>query len=63
MPNLVIINLNAGDTQEDLVAKINQNFDSVVAAGGGPQGPDGPQGDQGPIGPAGPKGDQAVPGT
>ena len=63
MPNLVIINLNAGDTQEDLVAKINQNFDSVVAAGGGPQGPDGPQGDQGPIGPAGPKGDQGVPGT
>lgn len=63
MPNLVIINLNAGDTQEDLVAKINQNFDSVVAAGGGPQGPDGPQGDQGPIGPLGPKGDQGVPGT
>jgi len=62
MPNLVIINLNPGDTQEDLVAKINQNFDSVVAAGGGPQGPDGPPGDQGPIGPVGPKGDQGVPG-
>lgn len=63
MPNLVIVNLNAGDTQEDLIAKINQNFDSVVAAGGGPQGPDGPAGDQGPIGPIGPKGDQGVPGA
>lgn len=62
MPNLVIVNLTPGDTQEDLVAKINQNFDSVVAAGGGPQGPDGPQGDQGPIGPIGPKGDQGVQG-
>jgi hypothetical protein len=62
MPNLVIINLNAGDTQEDLIAKINQNFDSVVSSGGGPQGPDGPPGDQGPIGQAGPKGDQGVPG-
>ncbi len=62
MPNLVIINLNPGDTQEDLVAKINQNFDSVVSSGGGPQGPDGPPGDSGPIGPAGPKGDQGVPG-
>lgn len=63
MPNLVIVNLTPGDTQEDLISKINQNFDSVVAAGGGPQGPDGPQGDQGPIGPIGPKGDQGVQGT
>ena len=62
MPNLVIVNLTQGETQQDLVNKINQNFDSIVAAGGGPQGPDGPQGDQGPIGPAGPKGDQGVPG-
>ena len=62
MPNLTIINLNQGDTQEDLIAKINQNFDSIVSSGGGPQGPDGPQGPQGPIGPAGPKGDQGVPG-
>lgn len=62
MPTLNIINLNAGDTQEVLVNKINQNFDSIVANGGGPQGQDGPQGDQGPIGQAGPKGDQGVPG-
>lgn len=62
MPTLNIINLNPGDTQETLVNKLNQNFDSIVANGGGPQGQDGPQGDQGPIGPAGPKGDQGVPG-
>lgn len=63
MPNLNIINLNAGDTQENLVNKINQNFGAVVSNGGGPQGQEGPQGDQGPIGSAGPKGDQGVPGT
>ena len=62
MPNLTIINLTLGDTQEDLVNKINQNFGSIVANGGGPQGPDGPQGDQGSVGPAGPIGDQGVPG-
>lgn len=62
MPNLTIINLTLGDTQEDLVNKINQNFGSVVANGGGPQGPDGPQGDQGSVGAAGPMGDQGVPG-
>ena len=63
MPNLTIINLNPGDTQEVLVNKINQNFGSVVANGGGPQGQEGTQGDQGPVGPIGPKGDQGVPGT
>ena len=62
MPNLTIINLNPGDTQEDLINKINQNFDSIVANGGGPQGVDGRQGDQGPIGPEGPIGDTGVPG-
>jgi len=62
MPNLTIINLNPGDTQEDLINKINQNFDAIVANGGGPQGADGKQGDQGPIGPEGPIGDTGVPG-
>jgi hypothetical protein len=46
-----------------LVNKINQNFGSVVANGGGPQGQEGSQGDQGPIGQVGPKGDQGVSGT
>ena len=63
MPNLTILNLNPGDNQDVLVNKINQNFGSIVANGGGPQGQEGPQGDQGPIGPIGPKGDQGVPGT
>jgi len=62
MPNLTIINLNTGDTQEDLINKINQNFDSIVANGGGPQGADGKQGDQGPVGQEGPIGDTGVPG-
>lgn len=62
MPNLTIINLNPGDTQEDLINKINQNFDSIVVNGGGPQGADGKQGDQGPVGPEGPIGDTGVPG-
>jgi hypothetical protein len=62
MPNLTIINLNPGDTQEDLINKINQNFDSIVANGGGPQGADGKQGDQGPVGQEGPIGDTGVPG-
>ena len=62
MPNLTIINLNPGDTQEDLINKINQNFDSIVANGGGPQGADGKQGGQGPIGSEGPIGDTGVPG-
>ena len=62
MPNLTIINLNPGDTQEDLINKINQNFDAIVANGGGPQGADGNQGDQGPVGPEGPIGDTGVPG-
>ena len=62
MPNLTIINLNTGDTQEDLINKINQNFDSIVANGGGPQGADGNQGDQGPVGQEGPIGDTGVPG-
>jgi hypothetical protein len=62
MSNLTIINLNPGDTQEDLINKINQNFDSIVTNGGGPQGADGKQGDQGPVGPEGPIGDTGVPG-
>jgi hypothetical protein len=49
--------LNSGDTQESIREKVNFNFDSIVAAGGGPQGQKGADGKQGPIGPAGPKGD------
>jgi hypothetical protein len=63
MPQLNIIPLNSGDNQEDVVNKINSNFDSIVSNGGGPQGDPGAQGEQGPIGPAGPKGDPGQQGT
>ena len=66
MPSLNILTLNQGDTQENIRNKINANFDSLVANGGGPQGLQGAQGKQGPVGPAGPKGDpgqQGVRGT
>lgn len=57
MPNLNISNLTQGDSQEDIIRKINNNFDSIVANGGGPQGKIGKTGPQGAVGPAGPKGD------
>ena len=63
MPSLNILNLNSGDTQEDIRNKINSNFDSLVANGGGPQGQQGEPGPQGPIGLAGPKGDSGQQGT
>jgi hypothetical protein len=63
MPQLNIIPLNTGDNQEDIVNKINSNFDSIASNGGGPQGQQGEQGEQGPIGPAGPKGDPGQQGT
>ena len=63
MPNLNILNLNSGDTQEDIREKINANFDSLVLNGGGPQGQQGEPGSQGPVGPAGAKGDAGQQGT
>ena len=63
MPSLNILNLNSGDTQEDIRNKINSNFDALVANGGGPQGQQGEPGNQGPIGLAGPKGDSGQQGT
>ena len=63
MPTLTILSLNAGDTQQDIINKINANFDSLVLNGGGPQGQQGDHGEQGPIGSAGPKGDPGQQGT
>lgn len=57
MPTLNIQSLNLGDTQEVIIDKVNSNFDSIVANGGGPQGEKGDQGQQGAVGQAGPKGD------
>jgi hypothetical protein len=63
MPTLTILSLNAGDTQQDIINKINANFDSLVLNGGGPQGQQGDQGEPGSIGSAGPKGDPGQQGT
>jgi len=63
MPQLNILNLNQGDTQADIRNKVNLNFDSLVANGGGPQGVQGQQGQQGPVGQAGPQGDPGQQGT
>jgi hypothetical protein len=63
MPSLNILTLNQGDTQADIRNKVNANFDSLVANGGGPQGVQGPQGEQGPVGPVGPQGDPGQQGT
>lgn len=63
MPNLNISNLNQGDSQEDIIRKVNNNFDSIVSNGGGPQGIRGKTGPQGPVGAVGPKGDPGQQGT
>jgi hypothetical protein len=66
MPSLNILTLNQGDTQADIRNKVNANFDSLVANGGGPQGVQGPQGERGPVGQVGPQGDpgqQGIRGT
>jgi hypothetical protein len=66
MPSLNILTLNQGDTQADIRNKVNANFDSLVANGGGPQGVQGPQGEKGPVGQVGPQGDpgqQGIRGT
>lgn len=63
MPQLNILTLNQGDTQADIRNKVNLNFDSLVANGGGPQGVQGPQGQQGPVGQVGPQGDPGQQGT
>lgn len=62
MPTLTILNLTSGDNQQDIVNKVNSNFDSLVANGGGPQGPQGAVGEAGAIGPVGPKGDPGAEG-
>ena len=57
MPTLNILNLNLGDSQEDIRNKVNANFESLIQNGGGPQGLQGEIGPQGPVGPQGPQGD------
>jgi len=57
MPTLNILNLNLGDSQEDIRNKVNANFESLIQNGGGPQGLQGETGLPGPVGPQGPQGD------
>ena len=50
MPNKNISFLNYSDNQDELLDKINKNFDEIVELHGGSQGLTGPEGDKGPIG-------------
>lgn len=63
MSNLTILNLTPGDSQQDIINKVNSNFDALVSNGGGPEGPQGSIGEVGAIGPPGPKGDPGQQGT
>jgi len=56
MPVTNIQSLNYGDSQSQIIDKINYNFDEIVEAHGGTQGITGPTGDVGPIGSRGPIG-------
>jgi hypothetical protein len=56
MPVTNIQSLNYGDSQSQIIDKINYNFDEIVEAHGGTQGITGPTGDSGPIGSRGPVG-------
>lgn len=62
MPQINILNILQGDSQSNIVDKINYNFDQILSAGGGPQGAQGLIGPTGPIGPQGPQGVQGAQG-
>ncbi len=59
MPNTNILALNYSDNQDQLIDKINNNFDEIVELHGGsegltgPTGPTGPMGEMGKLGPTG----------
>jgi hypothetical protein len=63
MPVTNIQSLNYGDSQSQIIDKINYNFDEIVEAHGGTQGITGPTGDVGPIGSRGPAGSVGGTGT
>lgn len=48
--------INAGDTIQGMVQKINYNFDQIQANGGGPRGAQGERGERGEMGPRGARG-------
>lgn len=56
MADLKLFRIEKGDSQKNLVDKINQNFSNIIIFGGGPygkMGEEGPQGDSGQTGPVG----------
>jgi hypothetical protein len=51
-----IVSLNLTDSQQEIVSKLNLNFEEISSANGGVQGPMGPTGATGQIGAIGPIG-------
>jgi len=62
MPDLKLLKIEDGDSQKNLVDKINSNFSNIIVFGGGPYGKLGKAGQQGNPGPAGPRGSYGDPG-
>lgn len=66
MPDLKLLRIEEGDSQKNLVDKVNYNFSGILSFGGGPYGrigKKGPQGDPGQKGPTGSYGDMGIRGT
>jgi hypothetical protein len=62
MPNTNIKSLNYSDTQNEIIEKLNNNFDDLIEIHGGVQGNAGPTGGRGPVGILGEKGDTGISG-
>jgi hypothetical protein len=62
MPNTNIQGLNYSDSQNEIVNKLNNNFDELIELHGGVQGNIGPTGGEGPIGLAGKNGSPGITG-
>jgi hypothetical protein len=62
MPNTNIKSLNYSDTQNEIIQKLNNNFDDLIEIHGGVQGNPGPTGGGGPIGILGEKGNTGISG-
>ena len=62
MPNTNIKSLNYSDTQNEIIQKLNNNFDDLIEIHGGVQGNGGPTGGRGPVGILGEKGATGISG-
>ena len=63
MPDLKLFRIEKGDSQKNLVDKINRNFSNIIVFGGGPYGKAGGEGAQGDPGLTGPVGSFGSPGN